>query len=193
MKSFRGCLQVKPRARCWASKRGDSTYQRVPRCPAVPGRRQSPAALHPRSCTSPTHTHISQLARLGALRQQLPHAPGPRDCRKAEPKAKAAGDTPRIFPRVSESSRDAQPGASPSQTPPSAPFSSRQERRKALRGCCWHSQPHQDPIPTPEVRSGAGAAAEDQPCPQRSTAPCAGRGDADLFRGFSSARPLFSF
>lgn len=83
----------------------------------------------------------------------------------------------------------------PPQTPPSAP--SAPERRggeeEALRGCCWHSQLHQDPIPTPRARSGAGAAAEEQPWPQRSRAPCAGRGDADLFRGFSSARPLFSF
>lgn len=58
----------------------------------------------------------------------------------------------------------------PPQTPPSAP--SAPERRggeeEALRGCCWHSQLHQDPIPTPRVCSRAGAAAEEQPWPQRS-------------------------
>lgn len=59
VRSGRGCLQVKPRACGRASERGDSTAQRGPHCPALPGGRQSPAALHPRSHTCLPHTSPS--------------------------------------------------------------------------------------------------------------------------------------
>lgn len=56
VQSGRGCLQVKPPACCWANERGDSRAQRIPHCPAVSGRQQNPAALHPRSHSHLPHT-----------------------------------------------------------------------------------------------------------------------------------------
>lgn len=98
----------------------------------------------------------------------------PQDCREAQPQC----NTPRICPCEMENSRvSLNTFSSPSRTGGTA---------QPPLGAAGPGEPHGSPIPTPGWQL-------EWPCPQRKGSTGVGRGDADLLRGFSSARPLFSF
>lgn len=159
-RSFKGCLQVKPPACCWASKKGDSSCQ----CILQTAQQQGALPHSTHACR-----HISELTQAGALRQQLPHAPASQNCRKAELKVRCLGIPQGYSPlwvgKKQGSSAQCSPDTSIS------PFGSgRKERRNPPMGAAVTDSSTEMFIPTPGCpQKGLGTSRGDLSPEEKST------------------------